>query len=68
MTVVPTLPHAMADNPPLRSIAAVSSTVVVLPFVPVSASHFCSGAFKLHARSTSLISAIRAARAATTTG
>ena len=37
MTVSPTFPHAIACNPPARIAAAAISTVVVLPFVPVSA-------------------------------
>jgi hypothetical protein len=36
---VPTFPTAVASSPAWRRIAAVMVTVVVLPFVPVIASH-----------------------------
>ena len=57
MTVSPTFPQAVAFNPPRFNIAATISTVVVLPLVPVRASHFCPGAISLficQAKSTSL--------------
>ena len=58
ITVWPTFPHATALMPDSRNIAAVISTVVVFPFVPVSAIQLCSGLLKLYARSISFISGI----------
>ena len=44
MTVSPTLPQATAFKPAVCKIFATISTVVVFPFVPVKANHFCPGA------------------------
>ena len=51
----PTLPQATVRRPPARSIASSICTVVVLPFVPVTASHGagCSGSRSRQASSTS---------------
>ena len=71
MTVSPTLPHAVALIPAACKIAAVISTVVVLPLVPVTAIHFWPGARderSFHAISISLRSSSELLRIFTTKG
>jgi len=64
ITVSPTLPQAIACKPPARIAAAVISTVVVFPFVPVIANQrWCgtSSCLICHAKSISFVKGVPAA-------